>query len=152
MPARRKSRQKAVQVLFIWDSRKVSIEEAIQWFYDSLFSAEVEEETGNEPEVDALPDHFMEKLARGTAAQVTDLDSYIAKRAENWRLERMPVVDRNILRLAIYEMKSLDTPHAVVIDEALELARRYSEEEAVPFVNGVLDAIRKMIASEAAAG
>ena len=152
MPARRKSRQKAVQILFVWDSRKVPIDEAIQSFYDSLYTAEVEEETGVEPEFDAQPDEFMEKLARGTSAQVAELDAYIAKRAENWRLERMPVVDRNILRMAIFEMKSLDTPHAVIIDEALELARRYSEEEAVPFVNGVLDAIRKMIAAESAAG
>ena len=151
MPARRKSRQKAVQILFVWDSRKVTIDEAIASFYDSLYTAEPEEETGIEPEIDAEPDHFMERLARGTAAQVVESDPYIAKRAENWRLERMPVVDRNILRMAIYEMKSLDTPHAVVIDEALELARRYSEEEAVPFVNGVLDAIRKMIAAENAA-
>ena len=60
----------------------------------------------------------------------------------------MPIVDRNILRMAIYEMKTLGTPPAVVIDEALELARRYSEEEAVPFVNGVLDAIRKIIFPE----
>ena len=150
MPARRKSRQKAVQVLFVWDSRKVSVDDAIQSFYDSLYTAEAEEETGVEPEMDAVHDDFMEKLARGTAEKVVELDSYIAKRAENWRLERMPVVDRNILRMAIYEMKTLDTPHAVVIDEALELARRYSEEEAVPFVNGVLDAIRKMIFAEAA--
>ena len=150
MPARRKSRQKAVQVLFVWDSRKVSVDEAIQSFYDSLYTAEAEEETGVEPEFDAVHDDFMEKLARGTAEIVAELDSYIAKRAENWRLERMPVVDRNILRMAIYEMKTLDTPHAVVIDEALELARRYSEEEAVPFVNGVLDAIRKMLFAEAA--
>lgn len=152
MPARRKSRQKAVQVLFVWDSRKVSIDEAILSYYDSLYSAEGEEETGEETELPPEPDHFMERLARGTAAHVVELDAYIAKRAENWRLERMPVVDRNILRVAIFEMKFLDTPHAVVIDEALELARRYSEEEAVPFVNGVLDAIRKLIAAEPAAG
>ncbi len=152
MPARRKSRQKAVQVLFVWDSRKVSIDEAVLSYYDSLYSAEGEEETGEETALPPDPDHFMETLARGTAAHVVELDAYIARRAENWRLERMPVVDRNILRVAIFEMKFLDTPHAVVIDEALELARRYSEEEAVPFVNGVLDAIRKLIAAEPAAG
>jgi N utilization substance protein B len=60
----------------------------------------------------------------------------------------MPIVDRNILRMAIYEMRDLKTPPAVVIDEALELARRYSETEAVPFVNGVLDSVRKMILPE----
>ena len=151
MPARRKSRQKAVQILFIWDARKISIDEAIESFYASLYSAESEEETGLETESEIEADPFMEKLARGTAAQVAELDIYIAKRAENWRLERMPIVDRNILRMAIYEMKTMDTPHVVVIDESLELARRYSEEEAVRFINGVLDSIRKMIAGEGAA-
>ncbi len=152
MPTRRKSRQKAVQILFAWDSRKVSIEEAIEAFYASLYSAEGEEETGEETELEPEHDEFTELLARGTAAQVAELDSYIGQRAEHWRLERMPVVDRNILRMAIFEMKATDTPPVVVIDEALELARRYSEEEAVPFVNGVLDAIRKMIAGQAASG
>ncbi len=125
--------------------RKLTVEEAIQAFYQSLYSAEIEEETGEEPDAPADRDSFMEALARGTAAQVADLDGYIAKRAENWRLERMPIVDRNILRMAIYEMKELGTPPAVVIDEALELARRFTEEEAVPFINGVLDAVRKML-------
>jgi transcription antitermination protein NusB len=90
----------------------------------------------------------METLVRGTAAQVEVLDGYIAKRAENWRLERMPAVDRNILRMAIHEMKDEGTPPPVVIDEALELAKRYSEEEAVPFLNGVLDAVRRMLVAE----
>ena len=148
MPARRKSRQRAVQVLFLWDSRKFSVDESIRIFAESLCTAEYEEETGEEPTHHPEPDHFMERLVRGTAAQVVELDGFIARRAENWRLERMPIVDRNILRMAIYEMKTLGTPPAVVIDEALELARRYSEEEAVPFVNGVLDAIRKIIFPE----
>lgn len=153
MPARRKSRHRACQVLFLWDVRKLPIEDAIQAFYDSLITAEVEEETGEEPEAPAPRDPFMESLARGTAANVVDLDGYIAKRAENWRLERMPIVDRNLLRMAVYEMKHVGTPPAVVIDEALELARRYSEEEAVPFLNGVLDAVRKILfPGDAAAG
>jgi len=145
MPARRKSRQHAIQILFLWDVRKLGIDEAIDAYYQSLYSSEIEEETGEEPDLPASRDAFMESLARGTAAKVIDLDGYIAKRAENWRLERMPVVDRNILRMAIYEMKEMGTPPAVVIDEALELARRFTEEEAVPFINGVLDAIRKLL-------
>jgi N utilization substance protein B len=151
MPARRKSRQRAVQVLFLWDTRKFTVDDSIRIFEESLATAEYEEETGEEPEHRPEPDHFMEKLVRGTASQVAELDGFIARRAENWRLERMPVVDRNILRMAIYEMKTLGTPPAVVIDEALELARRYSEEEAVPFINGVLDAIRKIIFPESPA-
>lgn len=145
MPARRKSRQRAVQVLFSWDLRKLTMDEALRLFYESLYSAETEEETGADPATEANHDAFMESLARGTAGSVVELDGLIEKRAEHWRLERMPVVDRNILRMAIYEMKETQTPPAVVIDEALELARRYSEEEAVPFINGVLDAVRKIL-------
>jgi N utilization substance protein B len=144
MPARRKSRQRALQVLFFWDTRKTDIDEALRSFYLSLYSGEVEEESGEEPPP-LGEDPFMETLARGTAANAQELDGYIAKRAENWRMERMPVVDRNLLRMATYELKEIGTPPAVVIDEALELARRYSEEEAVPFINGVLDAIRRML-------
>ncbi|MGO9240059.1 MAG: transcription antitermination factor NusB [Bryobacteraceae bacterium] len=151
MPARRKSRQRALQVLFLWDVRKVPIEEALQTFYSSLYCAEMEEDTGEDKALPAEPDPFLESLARGTAAHSAELDALIVARAENWRLERMPNVDRNILRMAIYEMQVLDTPPAVVIDEALELTRRYSDAEAVPFVNGVLDAVRKVILPDAGA-
>jgi transcription antitermination protein NusB len=144
MPARRKSRQKALQVLFLWDIRKVPVDDAIAQFYADLISAEQEEEYYDAPPPIA-PDPFMEALARGAAAQVDLLDSFIARRAENWRLDRMPAVDRNILRMAIYEMKDEGTPPPVVIDEALELAKRYSEEDAVPFLNGVLDAVRRLL-------
>jgi N utilization substance protein B len=71
------------------------------------------------------------------------IDERIQQHAEHWRLERMPTVDRNILRLAVYEMMRMPTPPAVVIDEALELARQFSGEESVHFVNGVLDAVRR---------
>lgn len=145
MPARRKSRQRAIQVLFLWDVRKLPIDQAIQAFYESLYSSENEEERGEESDQPILPDGFMEQLARGTAAAVAELDGYISQRAENWRLERMPIVDRNILRMAVFEMKDLGTPPAVVIDEALELARRFTEIEAIPFLNGVLDAVRKVL-------
>lgn len=145
MPARRKSRQRAIQVLFLWDARKLTVEEALKAFCGSLYTSENEDDPAGEPEGTMARDGFMEALVRGTAASVADLDGYITKRAENWRLERMPIVDRNILRMAVYEMKEMGTPPAVVIDEALELARRFTEEEAVPFLNGVLDSIRKML-------
>ena len=148
MPARRRSRQRALQVLFLWDARKLPIDQALQTFYSSLYFAEMEEDTGEDCALRIEPDPFMESLARGTADTAVEIDALILLRSENWRLERMPFVDRNILRLAIFEMKCLDTPPPVVIDEALELTRRYSEEEAVPFVNGVLDAIRKLIFPE----
>ena len=147
MPGRRKSRQKALQILFLWDIRRYPVDEAIATYYAELYSAELEEETGDDVDSRPAVEPFMELLVRGTAANVETLDELISQRAENWRLARMPVVDRNILRMAVYEMKFHETPPAVVIDEALELARRYSEEEAIPFINGVLDGIRKAIAS-----
>ncbi len=150
MPARRRSRQRALQILFLWDVRKLPIEEALQTFYSSLYCAEMEEDTGEDNALPIEPDPFMEALARGTARESGEIDGLILQRAENWRLERMPNVDRNILRLAIYEMQQLDTPPPVVIDEALELTRRYSEEDAVPFINGVLDSVRKLIFPDSA--
>ena len=85
----------------------------------------------------------MEELAKGTTAMVSDLDRRIEENSQHWRLERMPAVDRNILRLAIFEMTKSALPPAVVIDEALELARQFSGEESVSFINGVLDAVNK---------
>jgi len=145
MPARRRSRQRALQILFLWDARSLPIDEALQTFYHSLYFAEMEEDTGEDSVPPMEPDPFMEALARGAAGLAGEIDALILRCSENWRLERMPFVDRNILRLAIYEMKETDTPPPVVIDEALELARRYSEEDAVPFINGVLDSVRKLI-------
>ena len=145
MPARHKSRQKAMQILFLWDFSGLGIDEAISTFYSSLYAAEQEEEKGIDVDVPAAQDLFMETLARGCAQEAESINALIVKCAANWRLDRMPVVDRNILRMAIYELKFVGTPPAVVIDEALELARRYSEEDAVPFINGVLDAVRKTL-------
>src|SRR5271166_2318485 len=135
MAARHRSRQRALQVLYQWDLTKQPVDDAISSFYTTLYSEE-----GNEtPE----PDPFMEELARGASGMAVDIDSRISTKSENWRLERMPAVDRNILRLAIYEMSQQITPPAVVIDEALELARQFSGEESVSFINGVLDAVHK---------
>lgn len=152
MPARRKSRQRALQVLFLCDVRKLPAEQAIEQYYTSLYSGEIEQETGDEPAGPVERDPFMESLVRGTIAGLEQIDQHISQRAANWRLERMPIVDRNLLRMAVYEMKDLGTPPAVVIDEALELARRYSEEDAVPFINGVLDAVRKVVCPATALG
>ena len=136
MPARHRSRQRALQVLFLWDQRKQTIEDAISSFYETLDSDE------EQPEPTA-PDEFMEALVRGASEHASDLDRRITQKSENWRLERMPAVDRNILRLAVYEMSELKTPAPVVIDEALELARQFSGDESVSFINGVLDAVHR---------
>jgi N utilization substance protein B len=135
MAARHRSRKRALQVLFEWDMRGDSIDRAIAHYYDTLYS----EESENKPK----PDRFMEELARGTAANSEAIDKQIQAKAENWRLERMPVVDRNILRLAIFELSQQATPAPVVIDEAVELARQFSNDESLSFINGILDAVHR---------
>jgi N utilization substance protein B len=83
-------------------------------------------------------------LYDGVVAQLTDIDARITAAAENWRLSRMPTVDRNILRLGAYELLFMqDTPAAVAFDEAIELARRYGTADSSAFVNGVLDRLRR---------
>jgi transcription antitermination protein NusB len=136
MPARHRSRQRALQVLFLWDLRRQKIDDAISAFYETLSSEE--DDPRRSP-----PDDFMEALVRGASENAPSIDRRIAQKSENWRLERMPAVDRNILRLAVYEMSELKTPAPVVIDEALELARQFSGDESVSFINGVLDAVHK---------
>ena len=90
---------------------------------------------------------FAERLAEGTLGALGRIDPLIETHSANWRLERMPVVDRLILRLAVYELlEPGDAEAAVVIDEAVELAKRFSTPDAGKFVNGVLDAIRRSIA------
>jgi N utilization substance protein B len=135
MPSRHKARARALQVLYQWDMRKHPVGDSIEGFYDSL-AREVDE-----PRVPRDP--FMEFLVKGTVEQASGIDEIIQKHAEHWRLERMPIVDRNVLRLAVYEMLHTDTPPAVLIDEAIELARQFAGEESVHFVNGVLDAVKR---------
>jgi transcription antitermination protein NusB len=119
---------------------KQPVEQAISSFYDTLYSDESDEKPDR--------DEFMEELAKGTSEIAAEIDHRITSKSENWRLERMPTVDRNILRLAIYEMSRQETPAAVVIDEALELARQFSGEESVSFINGILDAVHRAESSK----
>jgi transcription antitermination protein NusB len=133
MASRRRSRQRALQILFQWDLRRQPVDDAINAYYETLYSEE-------RPERDA----FVGELVRGTVEHLDQIDGQIARHAEHWRMERMPAVDRNILRLAVYEM-TRGTPAAVAIDEALELARKFSNEESVQFINGVLDAVHREI-------
>lgn len=148
MAARHRSRQRALQVLYQWDMTKRPMDETIRAFYDTLEAGggpgERAEESDDEEPGDGR-DEFMEELARGASEMAPDIDHRIAEKSAHWKLERMPIVDRNILRLGIYEMSRQETPPAVVIDEALELARQFSGEESVAFINGVLDAVHKEI-------
>jgi transcription antitermination protein NusB len=147
MAARHRSRQRALQVLYQWDMTKRPVDQAIHGFYDTLDADKVAEEPMEDRDDDEAPstgrDEFMEELARGASEMAVDIDHRITEKSAHWKLERMPIVDRNILRLAIYEMSRLDTPAAVVIDEALELARQFSGEDSVAFINGILDAVHK---------
>jgi N utilization substance protein B len=111
------------------------VNDAINQYYDTLYSEEKPER-----------DPFVNDLVSGTVENIREVDDRISRHAAHWRLERMPAVDRNILRLAVYEMTHGGTPAPVTIDEALELARKFSGEEAVVFVNGVLDAVRREMA------
>ncbi|HEY7337264.1 MAG TPA: transcription antitermination factor NusB [Bryobacteraceae bacterium] len=133
--ARHRSRQRALQVLFSWDQRRQPVGEAIDSFYGTLASEDAEDGAG--------PDEFMETLVRGTCENADEIDRRIAEKSEHWRLDRMAAVDRNILRMALFEITKTDTPPAVAIDEALELARQFSGDESVAFVNGVLDAVHR---------
>ncbi len=132
MPSRRRSRQRALQILYSFDARKQPVDDAIDAYYDTLYSEERPER-----------DPFVAALVRGTVEHMAEVDEQISKHAEHWRMERMPAVDRNILRLAVYEMTRGGTPAPVAIDEALELARKFSSEESVQFINGVLDAVHR---------
>lgn len=136
MSSRRKSRQRALQILFLWDARRQPIDDAIDAYYESLYSEEKPER-----------DPFAADLVHGTLEHIAEIDEQITRHAAHWRMERMPAVDRNILRLAVYEMTRAGTPAAVTIDEALELARKFSGEDSVQFVNGVLDAIHRETAA-----
>lgn len=135
MAARHRSRKRALQVLFEWDLRREPIDRAIGHYYETLYSEEQEKKP--------KPDKFMEELARGTAAQAVEIDKQIETKAANWRLERMAAVDRNILRMAVYELSLNQLPAPIIIDEALELARQFSNHESISFINGVLDAVYK---------
>ena len=135
MPSRHLSRRRALQLLYECDMRKIGPEDAMRDYYHTLYT----EENEALPE----PDAFMEQMLFGAHSEMEFLDAVITRRSDNWKLERMPVVDRNLLRLAAWELLRTQTPPAVVIDQAIELARRFSGDESARFVNGVLDALRK---------
>jgi N utilization substance protein B len=101
-----------------------------------------------ETELDDPARDFSTRLALGALSRIPELDERIRSRAEHWRIERMAVVDRNVLRLAVYEFLHEPTPRTVAINEALEIARRFSTYEATQFINGILDAIKRDLDQE----
>jgi N utilization substance protein B len=132
------AREMALQMLYQWEVGRLSMVEVRQTFWTFTDGAAA----SASDDVQA----FASRLAGGVVENVAALDPMIAGAAEHWRLERMNVLDRLILRMAIYELLyDPETPAKVVINEALELARTFSGDEAVRFVNGVLDAIRRKL-------
>ena len=137
---RRRGREAALQMLYQWEVGRSSADEAIATYWPAH---------DPENEIDEPFRDFANALVRGTIARVAEIDAILAAHAQNWRIERMAVIDRLVLRLAIYELLAeADTPARVVINEAIELARAYTGDEAVGFVNGVLDSVRKELKRE----
>src|SRR6266404_2697445 len=133
MGSRRKARECALQMLFAADVSQTPPDELVKIYWAELGETDIEESARE----------FATRLAIGTLAHPEDLDEIIRLRAEHWRISRMAIVDRNILRLAVYEFLYEPTPRTVAINEALEIARRFSTYEATQFINGILDAIKR---------
>jgi len=151
--ARHKAREAALQMLYQWEVGRMSAHEAVRTYWPGRDAPP----SPDDEHADAVPEAAVDDdnrtwanaLVAGTIERVKDADELIAAHTRNWRLERMAVIDRLIMRMAIGELL-LDpaAPARVVINEALELARTFSGEEPVPLINGVLDAVRKTLNRE----
>ena len=133
MGRRTKARECAFQILYQWDITQDPISHVIAAFWKVRHGTEAMRS-------------MTERLARGTHENRARIDEAIAAAATNWRFDRIAAVDRNILRLGTYElMMEALTPASVVLDEAVEMAKRFGEADSGPFVNGVLDAIKRKV-------
>ncbi|MCI4444636.1 MAG: transcription antitermination factor NusB [Candidatus Aminicenantes bacterium] len=137
MGKRRKARECALQILFQLEFGSESLEEVLRDFWQhQKVASEVKD--------------YGEYLVRGINQHKQEIDDIIQQASKNWRLERMAVVDRNVLRIAVYEMmieKNLASP--IIINEAIEIARKFSGQEAAIFINGLLDSINRRLRPEA---
>ena len=135
---RHRAREAALQILYQWEIGQGEVGRAVDTFF-----------THQWPQGETPPDEvrqFAGDLATDTVSRLPEIDRLIAESAERWRPERMAVIDRLIMRMALCEiLRDPSTPPAVVINEALELAHTFSTDEAVKFVNGVLDGVRKKL-------
>jgi N utilization substance protein B len=134
---RRRAREYALQVLFSLDVNEgISLAQALAHFWRDFKDSDEAED--RDPQVVT----FAESLVRGTVDNLKEIDDVVQRASKNWRLERMARVDRNVLRLATYELRfEPDVPAKVVINEAIEVAKRYGAAESPAFVNGLLDRI-----------
>ena len=137
MPSRRRSRESALQMIYQWGIGGSSPEKVVGDFFGGL--------AGDKPRP---VDPFAERLFLGVTEEVGELDTIIRRHSSRWSPERMSTVVRDLLRLAIAELRWAKTPPQVVIDEALEIGKRFAGDDSTAFLNGVLDAARR----EAGAG
>lgn len=136
MGTRRKSRELCLQMLFQWDMGKQTPEHVRKTFW------------AERKEVDEATRGFADDLFQVAVDRQEEIDELIKKHAEHWRLERMAAVDRNVLRASVAEFLAWrDTPRPIIINEALEIARKFSSPESVQFINGVLDSVGKEMAA-----
>ena len=134
---RHRARETALQILYAWDVGHTDVEQAANTFFTYQW-------IGDEPTDDLK--QWATELARETVDRLDAIDPLIAETTERWRPERMAVLDRLILRMAVCELlRKSGTPAPVIINEALELARTFSTEDAVKFINGMLDGVRKKL-------
>ena len=136
MPSRHRSRERALQMIYQWELSEASADKVVENYWKEL---------SKETPGDSTDDPFANRVLRGVAEQIAKIDGLIQAHADNWRLERMSAVDRCILRMAVYELMEDTSLAPVIINEALELGGRFSGGESVPFLNGVLDAVRKSL-------
>ena len=131
MGARRKARELALQMLYQHDLSGNAADAIIGTFED------LQKSKANTRE-------FAVRIFRGTIENLAQIDQMIVAQADNWRLERMAVVDRNIIRISVYEfLHESDTPKLVIIDEAIEIAKKFGTQKSSQFINGILDGILK---------
>jgi N utilization substance protein B len=142
--SRHRAREAALQILYQWEVGRGDVNRAAETFFKYQWP-----DPDPAPSTDGEIQMLASALACDTVERLATIDPLIAETAEHWRPERMAVVDRLILRMGICElMRDPGTPPAVVISEALELARTFSTEESVAFINGILDAVRKKVRAE----
>ena len=150
---RHRAREAALQMLYQWEVGRVPPHEAVRTYWPGRDAPPSEDDEL----ADLVPDRavdengrtFANGLVTGTIEHLAEADRLIAAHATNWRVERMAVIDRLVMRMAIYELLAEpETPAKVIINEAIELARTFSGEQPVPLINGVLDSVRKALDRE----